>query len=109
MILFSHEITGENTVKYVARADEPLGECEFTYGGYEMKMLSIDCDDDIIIEGLMRASMNYGANRMMYICTVNPDMLCPALNRLGFTAGNLTVEIPEALTKSDCKCNNEPE
>lgn len=106
MVLFSHEVTGENKVRYTAAAEsgDKLGTCEFSYLGYKMNITAIDCADDIIIEGLLRAAMNYGANRMVYICTVTKNMLCPALTRLGYSDDKLTVEIPEALSSSHCKC-----
>ena len=80
------------------------GECSFSYSGYEMRFISIDTLDDIIAEGLMRSAMNYCATRGMYISAIEPGMLSPAARRLGFSDNNLTVEIPEALSSSECKC-----
>lgn len=86
-----------------------VGECRFTYDALEMKFTSVSCGDDLIKEGLVRSSMNYCANRGVYLSTVSPVMLCPALNRLGFSGDSLTVEIPEALSSSCCSCADKSE
>lgn len=84
--------------------DSQLGYCTFTLGGYEMKFEEIYCDDDIIIEGLARAAMNFAANKNAYIAKADKTLLCAALKRLGFVGDEvMSVEIPEALT-SGCSC-----
>lgn len=106
MVLFRHSFSADGVDGYTAadENDKSLGDCRFIYGGYEMKIADITCSDDLLVEGLVRAAMNYCANRNMYICSVTADLLCPALIRLGFSESRLTVEIPEALTSSCCKC-----
>lgn len=84
--------------------DSQLGYCTFTLGGYEMKFEEICCDDDIIIEGLARAAMNFAANKNAYIAKADKTLLCAPLKRLGFVGDEvMSVEIPEALT-SGCSC-----
>ncbi len=83
-----------------------IGRCEFSLDGYSMRFLSVECQDDIITEGLARASMNYAANRYAYIAEIGKDISLPAFFRLGFSGEEiLRVEIPEALS-SGCSCGN---
>lgn len=83
-----------------------LGFCTFTIDGYNMFIKEIFCDDDIIIEGLARAAMNFAANKNAYICNADKKLFCNALDRLGFEGDKtLSVEIPEALM-CGCSCHN---
>lgn len=87
--------------------EKETGRCTFSIDGYLMKFLSVDCPDDIITEGLARASMNYAANRYAYIAEIGRELSSPAFLRLGFSGEDvLRVEIPEALMSSGCKCGN---
>jgi hypothetical protein len=84
--------------------ESELGFCTFSLSGYNMSFIDVCCDDDIIIEGLARAAMNYGANKNAYIAKIQKEHFCPAFNRLGFKGDDvMSVEIPEALT-SGCSC-----
>lgn len=86
--------------------DNEIGNCTFKIDGFDMEFLSVDCADDIIIEGLARASMNYAANRYAYIAKIEKKYVSPAFIRLGFTGDEiLSVEIPVALT-SGCSCGH---
>lgn len=86
--------------------ESELGFCTFSISGFDMNFVEIQCDDDIITEGLARAAMNYGANKNVYIAKIKEEYFCPAFKRLGFTGDDiLSVEIPEALT-SGCSCPN---
>lgn len=88
-------------------ANEPLGVCSFTVDGYYMDIVSVDCGDDLIVEGLARAAMNCGANRNAYIARISKELNCPAFERLGFKGGDvLSVEIPEALGSCCSGCHN---
>ena len=89
--------------------ESELGYCTFSLSGYEMKFAEMQCDDDIIIEGLARAAMNFAANKNAYIAKADKALLCPAFKRLGFDGEEImAVEIPEALT-SGCSCpHSEP-
>lgn len=84
--------------------ENDLGFCTFNLNGYNMTFEEISCDDDIIIEGLARAAMNFAANRNAYIAKIKKAHFCAAFKRLGFEGEDiLSVEIPEALT-SGCNC-----
>lgn len=81
-----------------------LGFCTFSVDGYNMKFVEVNSEDDIIIEGLARAAMNFAANKNAYIAKIDRAQLCAAFNRLGFEGNEvMSVEIPEALT-SGCSC-----
>ncbi len=85
--------------------DEKIGNCVFCVNGYEMVFFSVNCADDIVIEGLARAAMNYAANRNAYIAKIPSSLVCPAFTRLGFEGDDiLSVEIPEALA-CGCGCH----
>ncbi len=86
--------------------DNEIGCCTFKINGFDMEFISVDCADDIIIEGLARASMNYAAIRYAYIAKIEKKNVSPAFLRLGFTGEDvLSVEIPVALT-SGCSCGH---
>ena len=86
--------------------EKEIGRCTFAVDGYLMKFLSVDCEDDIIIEGLARAAMNYAANRFAYIAEISKALSSSAFIRLGFSGEEvLQVEIPEALM-SGCNCGH---
>ncbi len=83
-----------------------IGSCTFDINGFNMTFLSVDCNDDIITEGLARAAMNYAANRYAYIAKIDVSISSPAFIRLGFSGDEvLSVEIPVALT-SGCSCGH---
>ncbi|MBE6819732.1 MAG: hypothetical protein E7516_01600 [Ruminococcaceae bacterium] len=84
--------------------DNAIGSCTFAINGYFMVFNSVECDDDIITEGLARSAMNYAANRNAYVAKINRDISSAAFLRLGFSGDDmLSVEIPEALA-SGCTC-----
>lgn len=86
--------------------DNEIGRCTFKIDGFDMEFISVECDDDIIVEGLARAAMNYSANRFAYIAKIEKKNVSPAFLRLGFNGDEiLTVEIPVALT-SGCSCGH---
>ena len=83
-----------------------IGSCTFEINGFDMTFLSVDCNNDIITEGLARAAMNYAANRFAYIARIKKNISSPAFYRLGFSGEEiLSVEIPVALT-SGCSCGH---
>ncbi len=85
--------------------EEKAGVCTFSSNGYFMTFDSVECDDDIITEGLARAAMNYAANRNAYIAKISKDISSPAFIRLGFEGDDvLSVEIPEALASGCSGC-----
>ena len=86
--------------------DNEIGSCTFEINGFEMVFLTVECNEDIIIEGLARAAMNYAANRFAYIAKINSNISSSSFTRLGFSGDEiLSVEIPEALT-SGCSCGH---
>lgn len=89
--------------------ESELGFCTFSLDGYNMSFAEVNCDDDVITEGLARAAMNYGANKNVYIAKIRKEHFSPAFGRLGFKGDEvMSVEIPEALT-SGCSCpHSEP-
>lgn len=99
------ENDGLSGIKAVENAEE-IGFCTFKIDGFDLIFKSVECDDDIITEGIARAAMNYAANRYAYIAKISEDIVSPAFIRLGF-AGNdvFSVEIPAALT-SGCSCGH---
>ena len=98
----------ENCIEVVAYDGEnSIGKSSFTVEGFNMDFISVDCSDDIIVEGLARASMNYAANRNAYIAKISKEFFCPAFQRLGFEGEDvLCVEIPEALMSGCSGCHN---
>ena len=86
--------------------EKEIGRWEFLIEGYNMTFTRVECDDDIITEGLARSAMNYSANRNAYIAEINKELSSPAFIRLGFSGDDvLSVEIPEALA-SGCSCGH---
>ncbi len=84
--------------------ENEIGCCTFSISGYFMTFESVECEDDIITEGLARSAMNYSANRNAYIAKIKKELSSPAFKRLGFEGDEiLSVEIPEALA-SGCTC-----
>lgn len=87
--------------------ENSIGKASFIVEGFNMNFISVECSDDIIVEGLARASMNYAANRNAYIAKISKEFDAPAFRRLGFEGEEiLSVEIPEALMSGCSGCNN---
>lgn len=83
-----------------------IGTCSFASEGYDMKIVSLCCDDETVAEGLLRSSMNYCAQKGAYLAHITKDLMRPAAEKLGFSDNNLIVEIPEALTSCSCHKKN---
>ncbi len=106
MIRFVPSENGDSILIKAVENDVEIGNCTFVINGFEMLFTSVICSDDIIIEGLARAAMNYAANRYAYIAKVEKINVSPAFLRLGFSGEDiLSVEIPVALT-SGCSCGH---
>lgn len=107
MLIFKLTDTKDRLCTFTAFDDDKVcGACSFVNDGYTMHFESIKCGDDTVLEGLVRSSMNFCANRGCYLSVIKEDMLAPAFRRLGFSEKELTVEIPEALTSSACGCKH---
>ena len=82
------------------------GKCLFAIDGYNCYLLSIDCDysDKLLVEGFIRASLNYCANRNAYIAHCNINEISDVLLMLGFEKKNNTYsgDIPTLLKGSCC-------
>lgn len=86
--------------------ENDIGFCTFEINGFDMTFLSVECNDDIVTEGIARSAMNYGANRNAYIAKISKQLVSPAFIRLGFSGDEmLSVEIPVSLT-SGCSCGH---
>lgn len=98
----------ENCVEVNAfDGDKAIGSTQFTVDGFNMYFITVECDDDVIVEGLARSAMNYAANRNAYIANIKKELSAPAFIRLGFAGEEvLSVEIPEALMSGCSGCHN---
>lgn len=106
MISFLPYEEGNRVVFKAVEGENEIGRCLVILNGYEAEFVSLECEDDIITEGLARSAMNYAANRMAYIAKIAKSIVKPAFIRLGFEGEEmLSVEIPQALT-SGCSCNH---
>lgn len=99
------EIDGAVGIRAVEN-DTDIGFCTFEINDFDMTFLTVECDNDIVTEGIARSAMNYAANRNAYIAKISKEISSPAFTRLGFSGNELLcVEIPEALT-SGCSCGH---
>lgn len=83
------------------------GKCLFCINGYDCEILKIECDcsDRLLVEGYIRASLNYCANRNAYMAYCGIEKISPVLNLLGFenNKGIYNGDIPTLLKGSCCK------
>ena len=109
MLEFKPACAGNNIYLYSAFENgEKTGECRFSIDGMYMDFLSVEASDPLTAEGLIRSSLNFGANRNAYIARVNPENINsqPFITlRFSGKDGLLTAEIPFALQGSckDCQ------
>ena len=84
-----------------------VGQCLFSIEGYNCYIITIECDykDKLLVEGFIRASLNYGANRSAYMAHCNIINIEDVLLMLGFEKKNDTYsgDIPTLLKGSCCK------
>jgi len=87
--------------------DEICGKCIAQLNDYSMKILSLESIDDAeTIEGFIRSTLNYGANRSAYIAYYCADTGTEIAKSLGFSEdknGVLCGELPVLLAGSCCK------
>ena len=106
MLEFKPACVGNNIYLYSAFENgEKTGECRFSIDGMYMDFLSVEASDPLTAEGLIRSSLNFGANRNAYIARVNTENINsqPFITlRFSGKDGLLTAEIPFALQGS-CK------
>ena len=109
MLEFKPACAGNNIYLYSAFENgEKTGECRFSIDGMYMDFLSVEASDPLTAEGLIRSSLNFGANRNAYIARVNTENInSQPFIALRFSKKNglLTAEIPFALQGSckDCQ------
>ena len=84
-----------------------VGQCLFSIEGYHCYIITIECDymDKLLVEGFIRASLNYCANRNAYMAYCEIDEISDVLLMLGFEKKNNTYsgDIPTLLKGSCCK------
>lgn len=84
-----------------------VGTCLVKIDGYKCHFLFIECDfsDKLLVEGFLRAGLNYCANRNAYMCYCEIDDIADVLTHLGFEKNNgvYSGDIPTLLKGSCCK------
>lgn len=84
-----------------------VGNCMFSISGYNCSIISIDCDilDKLLVEGYIRASLNFCANRNAYMAHCDIESVADVLLLLGFKKNNdiYSGDIPTLLKGSCCK------
>ena len=84
-----------------------VGNCLFSIDGYNCHILSMNCDysDKLLVEGYIRAALNFCANRNAYIAHCGIVEINDVLTMLGFENKNnvYSGDIPTLLKGSCCK------
>ena len=108
--MFPHaDLTGEKIVcAYVALEDDAiLGKCLVEVTGYTCAISELvqTGADKLVTEGLVRAALNFAANRGAYLASCSLVQIADVLKMLGFSEKNgvFRGEIPELLKGSCCK------
>lgn len=91
----------------MVKGGNECGFSVFRLNGYTMEIVDIITDsDDETVEGFIRSSLNYGANRGAYIAYFKASNGIDIAENLGFKANTDNVlegEIPELLAGHCCK------
>lgn len=84
-----------------------VGKCLMKIDGYNCEILSVDCDysDKLLVEGFLRAALNFCANRSAYMAYCSIAEIQDVLLYLGFEnkSGVYSGDIPTLLKGSCCK------
>ena len=84
-----------------------VGKCLFSIDGYKSYIQVVECDisDKLLVEGYLRASLNYCANRNAYMAYCLIDEIADVLQHLGFEFNDSVYsgDIPTLLKGSCCK------
>lgn len=84
-----------------------VGKCLVKINGYNCNIVSIDCDfsDKLLVEGFLRAALNFCANRNAYMAHCGISEISDVLLYLGFENENgiYSGDIPTLLKGSCCK------
>lgn len=87
--------------------NNPVGKCLVRIDNYKCYFEYIECDfsDKLLVEGFLRAGLNYCANRSAYMCYCHLDEISDVLTHLGFENNNgvYSGDIPTLLKGSCCK------
>lgn len=84
-----------------------VGKCLMKVNGYNCYILKLDCDfsDKLLVEGFLRAALNFCANRSAYMAHCEINEISNVLTYLGFENNNgvYSGDIPTLLKGSCCK------
>lgn len=84
-----------------------VGKCLMKIQGYNCYILSLECDynDKLLVEGFLRAALNFCGNRNAYMAHCPIDGIRDVLEHLGFeeNGGIFNGDIPSLLKGSCCK------
>lgn len=84
-----------------------VGKCLMKVSEYNCYVLKLDCDfsDKLLVEGFLRAALNFCANRNAYMAYCEINEISDVLTHLGFenTNGVYSGDIPTLLKGSCCK------
>ncbi len=84
-----------------------VGKCLVSVEGYRCSILSVQCDlsDKLLVEGFLRAGLNFCANRNAYMAYCDLTNIADTLAFLGFENNNgvYSGDIPTLLKGSCCK------
>lgn len=87
--------------------EETVGKCLMSVNGYKCNIIAIDCDysDKLLVEGFVRAALNFCANRNAYMAYCDLVEITEVLEYLGFEKNNdiYSGDIPTLLKGSCCK------
>lgn len=108
--MFPHaDLSGDKTVCAYAALEEDtfLGKCLVEVNGYTCTITELvqTGADKLVTEGLVRAALNFAANRGAYLASCSIVQIADVLKMLGFNeeSGVFRGEIPELLQGSCCK------
>lgn len=84
-----------------------VGKCLMKINGYNCEIVALSCDysDKLLVEGFLRAALNFCANRNAYMAHCNITEIKDVLLYLGFENENgvYSGDIPTLLKGSCCK------
>ncbi len=87
--------------------DTFVGKALVKVNGYNCYLISVECDfdDKLLVEGFVRAALNFSANRSAYMAYCELEMISDVLLNLGFeeNSGIYSGDIP-SLLKGSCSC-----
>ncbi|MEG2395819.1 MAG: hypothetical protein RSB11_02165 [Oscillospiraceae bacterium] len=108
--IFKLTSTDEKSVygAYIAvEGDKQLGKCivKIDNMNCEISNLEVEINDELLIEGLLRASLNFAGNRNAYMARCSDEKIKDILLLLGFQKKDDYYEgdIPTLLLGSCCK------